>query len=93
MLTGLLVDLEKNPAHRWRLFLKISRARVNKSNWPKLKESLNTIDWPTTFCGTPANLYIDVAINTINEKCTMFVPQKQSKTVRFLGFTMKERSL
>ena len=65
----------------------------NKSNWPKLKESLNTIDWPTTFCGTPANVYIDVAIDTISEKCTMFVPQKQSKKVRFPGFTMKERSL
>ena len=48
----------------------------NKSNWPKLKESLNTIDWPTTFCGTPANLYIDVAIDTISDKCNMFVPQK-----------------
>ena len=51
----------------------------NKSNWPKLKESLNTIDWPTTFCGIPANVYIDVAIDTISEKCTLFVPQKQSK--------------
>ena len=30
-----------------------------KSNWPKLKESLNTIDWLTTFCGTPANVYIE----------------------------------
>ena len=65
----------------------------NKSNWPKLKESLNTIDWPTTFCGALVNLYMDVAIDTISEKCTMFVPQKQSKKVRFLGFTMKERLL
>ena len=39
-----------------------------KSNWPKLKESLNTIDWPTTFCGTLVNVYIDVAIDIISEK-------------------------
>ena len=51
----------------------------NKSNWPKLKESLNTFDWPTTFCGTSVNLYLDVAIDTISEKFTMFVPLKQSK--------------
>ena len=48
----------------------------NESNWPKLKKYHNTIDWPTTFCGTLANVYIDVAIDTISEKCTMFVPQK-----------------
>ena len=65
----------------------------NKSNWQKLKESRNTIDWPTTFCGIQVNLYLDVAIDTISEQCTMFVPQKQRKTVRFPGFTMKERSL
>ena len=29
------------------------------------------------------NLYLDVAIDTISEKCTMFVPPKQSKKVRF----------
>ena len=49
-------------------------------NLPKLKESLNTIDWPTTFCGTPVNLYLDGAIDTISGKCTMFVQKKkQSK--------------
>ena len=58
----------------------------NKSNWPKLKESLNTIDWPTTFCGTPVNVYIDVAIDTISEKCTMFVPQKQTKPSKVSRF-------
>ena len=31
------------------------------------------------FCGTPVNLYLDVAIDSISEKFTMFVPQKQSK--------------
>ena len=51
----------------------------NKSNWPKRKESLNTIDWPTTFCGTSVNLHLDVSIDTISEKCTKFVPLKQSK--------------
>ena len=50
------------------------------------------IDWPTTFCGTLANLYIDVAIDN-SEKCTMFVPQNRAIKVRFPGFTMKERSL
>ena len=49
----------------------------NKSNWPKLKESLNTIDWPTTFCGTPANVYIDVAIDTISEKCTITITEQK----------------
>ena len=53
----------------------------NKSNWLKLKESLNTIDCPTTFCGTPANLYIDVAIDTISEKmyyvCSTKTEQKK----------------
>ena len=51
----------------------------NKSNWPKLKESLNTIDWHTTFCGTSVNVYLDVAIDTISEKCVMCGPPKQSK--------------
>ena len=50
----------------------------NKSNWPKLKESLNTIDWPTTFCGTPANVYIDVTINTISKKMYYVCSTKQS---------------
>ena len=52
----------------------------------KLKESLNTIDWPTTFCGTHVNLYLDVTIDTVSEKCTMFVPQKQSKKGKVLMF-------
>ena len=38
----------------------------------------NTIVWPTTFCGTSVNLYLDVATDTISEKC-MFVPPKHSK--------------
>ena len=45
------------------------------------------------FCGTSVNLYLDVAIDTIREKCIMFVPLKQSKKVRFGDFIMKERSL
>ena len=51
----------------------------NKANWPKLKESLNTIDWPTSFRGTSVKLYLQVAIDSISEKCTMYVPPKRSK--------------
>ena len=52
---------------------------VNKANWPKLKESLNTIDWPTSFSGISVKLYLQVAIDSISEKCTMYVPPKRSK--------------
>ena len=31
-------------------------------------------------------MYIDVAIDTISEKCTMFVPQKQSKKSKVSRF-------
>ena len=51
----------------------------NKANWPKLKESLNTIDWPTSFRGTSVKLYLQVAIESISEKCAMYVPPKRSK--------------
>ena len=77
-------------------FCRIFFNKTNSSalkNGAKLKESLNTIDWHTTFCGTSVNFYLDVAIHTISEKCTMFVPLKQRKKVRFRGFIMKERSL
>ena len=58
----------------------------NKSNWPKFNESLNTIDWPTTFCGTSVNLYLYVAKDTISENCTMFVPPNKSKKSTVLRF-------
>ena len=41
----------------------------NKANWPKLKKSLNNIDWPTSFHGTSVKLYLQVAIDSISEKC------------------------
>ena len=50
-----------------------------KSNLPKLKESLNTIDWSTTFCGTPANVYIDVAIDTISENVLCLFHKNRAK--------------
>ena len=62
---------------------------LNKSNWPKLRESLNTIDWPKTFCETPLNLYLDVAIDTISENVlslSLCVPQKQSKKSKVSRF-------
>ena len=34
----------------------------NKSNLPKLTQSLDTIDCPNRFCGTSVNVYLDVAI-------------------------------
>ena len=55
---------------------RIETLDFNKANWPKLKESLNTIDWPTSFCGTSVKLYLQVAIESISEKCTMYVPPK-----------------
>ena len=65
----------------------------NKSNWEKLKESLNTIDWLTTFCGTPVNLYIDVAIDTISEKYTRFVPQKKTEQKSMVSRFHHERKI
>ena len=34
----------------------------NQSYWVKLKESLNTIDWSTRFCGISVSLYLDVTM-------------------------------
>ena len=56
---------------------RIETLDFNKANWPKLKESLNTIDWPTSFRGTSVKLYLQVAIESISEKCTMYVPPKR----------------
>ena len=58
---------------------RIETLDFNKANWPKLKESLNTIDWPTSFRGISVKLYLQVAIDSISEKCTMYVPPKRSK--------------
>ena len=58
---------------------RIETLDFTKANWPKLKESLNTIDWPTSFRGTSVKLYLQVAIDSISEKCTMYVPPKRSK--------------
>ena len=70
------IDLNLNPPST-----RIEIVDFNKSNWPKLKESLNTIDWPTTFCGTPVNLYLDVAIDTISENvlCLFLKNTEQKK--------------
>ena len=58
---------------------RIETLDFNKANWPKLKESLNTIDWPTSFRGISVQLYLQVAIDSISEKSTMYVPPKRSK--------------
>ena len=61
------------------LSTRIETLDFNKANWPKFKESLNTIDWPTSFRETSVKLYLQVAIDSISEKCTMYVPPKWSK--------------
>ena len=40
---------------------------------------INTIGWPNTFRGTSVNLNLDVAIDNISEKYTMFVPINRAK--------------
>ena len=70
---------------------RIETLDFNKENWPKLKEPLNTIDWPTSLCGTSVNLYLHVAIDTISEKCNMYVPPKRSKTNKISRFYHKRK--
>ena len=65
---------------------RIEALDFNKANWPKLTESLNTIDWPTSFRRTSVKLYLQVTIETISEKCTMYVPPKQSKRNKISKF-------
>ena len=62
--------------------LVVANNNNNKANGQKLKESISTIGWTTSFCGTSVKLYLQVAI----EKCTMYVPPKQ---IRFLGHERK----
>ena len=67
-----------------------------KLNWPKLKESLNTIDLPTSFCGTSVKLYqqlYQLLYQQLKPLVKMYYHQNGVKQIRFVCFIMKERSL
>ena len=72
---------------------RIETLEFNKANWPKLKESLNTIDWPTSFRGTSVKFYLQVVIETISEKCTMYVPPKRSKRNKISMFHYERKMI
>ena len=57
----------------------------NQSYWPKPKDSINTIEWRTTFRGTSVIFSVNVAIDTISENELCLFHPNSAKSLRGLS--------